>query len=157
MKALSIIILSFLHFLSLPSSLAGEASQVPNLSDSLIRMNYQRIQIPCFEVPEDTYVINSQEELAKVFHKRTWEAECKEAPLPEIDFEFYTLLGFVRGSSGCYESKLRMAIRKNEAEKSILLSARINYTGDCMMYTYYIRWCLVKKVPEDYEVNFYLF
>lgn len=135
----------------------AKAQQVEISRDTFKRISYQSIDLTCFDIKEGTYIIQNGDQLRDLLTKRKWNPECKALALPDIDFEYYTLLGFVRGSSGCYESKLRMAIKKNEVQKKIQLSARINYTGDCMMYTYYIRWCLVQKIPDDFTVSFALF
>ncbi len=153
-----IALFSVLGVWNLQTNNKANAFETASLSGlDTVRIPYETLDFSCFEVDEGTYIINSQSELQAVFSKRNWKEECENIPLAEVDFEKYTILGFVRGSSGCSRSKLRMAIRKNKSKKEITLSGRIKYTGDCMMYVYYIRWCLIEKIPEDYQVKFYLF
>ena len=92
-------------------------------------------------------VIRSREEYEYVFSTSKHNSECVFEDLPDIDFERYTLFGFVSYTGGCDKPEIDYEFRRSSSVK-IDFNLSIQEIGTCRVRRILTIWCLLPK-QED--------
>lgn len=72
---------------------------------------------------------------------------------PNIDFDEYTLLGFVTSGSGCSRT-FRREVTKEKSKKQYVYHITVRECGECEPFETRHNWVLVPKLPTVWEVKF---
>lgn len=109
---------------------------------------YSEVDLPCFFVQE-LWVIRNQAELDSLtaLADAPVNANCIDLnPVPEFDFDQYTLIGFGAAESGCNPPEIKLEIGKMDS--LIVVDAKVVIDGLCREYSVGKKWCLIPKVEK---------
>jgi len=111
------------------------------------KIKYSEIQFECTAITPDEYVINNNEDYySKIkIHKNIF--DCKQYSLPKIDFEKYTLVGFIYLVKGCKEPEFSYNIK--EDDNKIIITVNISTYGYCERANRVSSWYLIPKTQGN--------
>lgn len=96
----------------------------------------------------NTFVIATEREYEAAFAGR-----CGDRPLPDLDFQHYTLLGYPGMEGGC-RVEFIPRIHKDPAAMAYVYELGAVVYGTCKMLNMRENWVLVPRLPEGYTVEF---
>ncbi len=99
----------------------------------------------------DRYIIKSDIEYKNMYYsiKSNYQS-CLNYQLPIIDFNKYTLLGYITKN---YPHDIKQTIYKNEYEKKYVYVVNVTITSFNKILITKTNWLLVPKIPSDYSVE----
>ncbi|MEM5871494.1 MAG: hypothetical protein QW051_01335 [Candidatus Aenigmatarchaeota archaeon] len=133
--------------------IAGCVQQFTRNEIQFIDMNEQLTCIDSFELRDGEFIINSDQEYQVLLDYKSPSPGCENFHLPSIDFSQYTLLGKYAEGGGCSIVFVRK-IYKDESNKEITYSIKVEGKGYCEKLGMSMNWALIPKVPSDYNVKF---
>lgn len=107
--------------------------------------------INCY--PYDSFVINS-DSAYQTFQEENKDVFCTEDYFPKINFTEKTLLGVVKGDTGCNIALQYWNIYIDKTAKKYVFQTILESEGDCMILDRVRFWITVPKLPDDYTVEF---
>lgn len=119
-------------------------------------VEYELIDISCLNLisnKTNQFVINSETEFKETQSIKingTYGANCNS--IPKIDFEKYTLIGFIIKTGGCSKPVFNFQITTKNKEYIVKCTATID--GMCRRLWTESFWVLTKKIPIDQMIKF---
>lgn len=120
--------------------------------DGKVVITCEPIVIKCIQPTSGNYYINSLKEYNDSITKTSTNSECSNYDLPIIDFEKYSLLGFVTAVGGCDEPEVKYFMVQNEVYNKEEFCIEVNVLGECLRNNIVEIWCLIPKT--NYEMKF---
>jgi hypothetical protein len=125
--------------------------------DDLLREEIpcEDIEIGCLILGRDLggeHIIRNNTEYQKLMDFPSPHHDCGNYQLPLIDFNKYTLLGYVSGTGGCAAPIISHTVRKQNNNR--IIDIFITQQGGCKMLNSFTVWCLIPKIDENSNVNF---
>lgn len=133
-----------MKLLSIISIFFGVISININQSEDVIPC--EEIKLLCTQSKEGEYVIKNDSEYQNLLKIRSSHPDCKSYKLPEIDFNKYTLIGFVSSLGGCDTPEYFYNVTKDDNMYSFNIS--INQKGLCKSHHSIEIWCLIPKISD---------
>lgn len=126
-------------------------------SDSLYgeKVPCEKIEIGCLVFEKNIlgqHVITNNEDYRQILEPRSPHPDCGSYQLPDIDFNQYTLIGYISSVAGCDFPKISYEAIRNNNQYSI--NIEIIQRGFCMRNNPVKVWCLIPKIDENSDVNF---
>jgi hypothetical protein len=146
-----ILLLSGLIFVTV--LIAGCVQQLSKDEIQFTDMNEQLNCIGSFDLLDDEFILNSEQEYQSLLNYSFLGTRCENYQLPSIDFSQYTLLGKYTQGGGCTIDFVRK-IYKDESDKKITYSIKVDGKGFCKKLGMSMNWVLIPKFPSDYTVEF---
>lgn len=98
------------------------------------------------------HVIQNNTEYESLLINRYRENDCSNYQLPNIDFDNYTLIGYVCSAGGCsppiYSKKI------TQATSQYFINLEIIKQGHCKINHTVEIWCLIPKIQRKKDVQF---
>ncbi len=98
------------------------------------------------------HVIRNNTDYQKLIQYKNPYSDCDNYQLPAIDFNDYTLIGYVSGIAGCDFPKVNHNVIKTN--NNYLINVEIQQIGQCKRNNPIKIWCLIPKVEESASVKF---
>ena len=115
-------------------------------------ITYEEIDIFCTQSPNGEYIIKNNEEYYALLDSRSPHPDCENYVLPVIDFNQYTLLGYVTGVSGCNIPVISHEFVRDGDNFIFTLFIEVN--GFCLRNNPVTIWCLVPRTGENSTIDF---
>jgi hypothetical protein len=109
------------------------------------------IEIKCLDGDkiDEKYIIRDSNAYND-FYEILWQYnDCPDYELPSIDFDKYTLLGYITRTGEC---DIIRQVFKNDSDKKIMYHLEITITSNRKILITNYNWMLIPKTPEDYMV-----
>lgn len=113
------------------------------------------IAIGCLILGRETggeHIINTDEEYQELMQSRSPHSNCGDYNLPVIDFNQYTLIGYIYSIGGCKAPEISHEIRKQDNQYTIHIT--VIQHGMCFILNSIKMWCLIPKVQESSAIIF---
>lgn len=98
------------------------------------------------------HVIKSNEEYQELLSSLVPISSCYNYILPDIDFNQYTLIGYISSESGCKPPIFSHSITKQNNQ--YFFNIDVNKQGRCKVNHTLKIWCLIPKIEETSVVTF---
>jgi hypothetical protein len=120
-------------------------------------VDYQLVNIDCINtigLQKNQFVINSPAEYQKIrqirMDGRKFGIDCKT--LPRIDFNMYTLIGYIVHSGGCEQPTYNLEFTSEDDEYTLI--CYVSAEGVCRrMWTEFF-WVVTKKITPNEAIKF---
>ncbi len=112
----------------------------------------EAIIIKCTQPTPGNYFINSFKEYNDSIIKKSSYSECSDYDLPDIDFEKYSLLGFVCSVGGCDDPQIKYTVVRNITFEKEEFNIDVSVIGECLRNNLVEVWCIIPKT--NYEIKF---
>lgn len=119
------------------------------------KISCEKIDIGCLILGRETrgeHIIKNDIEYQQLIQSRSTHSNCSDYQLPEIDFNKYTLIGYVSSIAGCDLPKISYEIIKQNNQYSINLT--VIQHGMCERNNPIKTWCLIPRVEESSVIKF---
>lgn len=116
-------------------------------------MNEQLTCIGPFDLRDSEFLVNSEQEYQALLDYKSPSPRCEDFQLPSIDFSQNTLLGKYAQGGGCSIDFIRK-IYKDESNKKITFSIKVDEKGSCEKLGMSMNWVLIPKFSSDYNLEF---
>ncbi|MEN9445758.1 MAG: hypothetical protein RL728_270 [Bacteroidota bacterium] len=119
------------------------------------RISCEKIDIGCLILGRETngeHIIRNEFEYQKLLNERSDHSNCGNYELPAIDFNRYTLIGYISSIEGCDFPQISFEIIKQNNQYSINLT--IIQKGLCKRNNPVKVWYLIPKIDESSTINF---
>ncbi len=116
----------------------------------------EEIDLGCFILGREIageHVINSNLEYQELLQNLSPHGDCSNYELPIIDFNSYTLIGYISSIAGCGPPQVTHEITKHNNEYRI--NIHILQKGLCLSNNPIKLWCLIPKLDENASHKFY--
>lgn len=127
----------------------------PIRNDNEEIISCEEINLGCMVLGRETqgeHVIKNNTEYQKLIQQKSPHSDCSNYQLPSIDFNDYTLIGYVSGIAGCDFPKVNHNVIKTN--NNYLINIEIQQIGQCKRNNIIKIWCLIPKVEESASVKF---
>lgn len=111
----------------------------------------------CFSnFSEDTpYVIRDKLTFYEIMESvRTNDSTCDTASIPEIDFNNYSLIGYLTIGICSIDNEKNILLNESEKTYHYLITINYNEKPTCKILVATMNWALIPKLPKDYSVEF---
>ncbi|PKP44945.1 MAG: hypothetical protein CVT95_09965 [Bacteroidetes bacterium HGW-Bacteroidetes-12] len=98
------------------------------------------------------HIIRNNTDYQKLIQHKNPYSDCGNYQLPVIDFNNYTLIGYVGGVAGCDFPKVTHKVTK--INNNYVVNVEIQQIGLCERNNSITIWCLIPKVEENASVKF---
>jgi hypothetical protein len=119
------------------------------------RISCEKIDIGCLILGRETngeHIIRNEFEYQKLLKEGSTHSNCDSYQLPSIDFNKYTLIGYISSIAGCDFPQISYEIIKQNNQYSINIIAI--QQGVCKRNNSIKVWCLIPKVDESSSIKF---
>lgn len=135
------VILLFAGFLVSISGTAQDTEQVP----------FTELKIGCYDFrgKPNEYIIQTKVEFQRMKRSLNSHPDC-DLNDPEIDFQSYTLLGFITALEGCEVPEFKIEFQYNKTnDLHTMVVNIIRVKEPCRMLMIKDHWILVPKIPSN--------
>lgn len=115
----------------------------------------QEITLKCLVLGREIsgeHIIKNNTEYQKLILERSPHSNCGNYQLPVIDFNQYTLIGYVSSVAGCDFPEVTHEIKKTNNNYSVHIN--ITQIGLCERNNPIEFWCLIPKISDNSLVEF---
>lgn len=120
-----------------------------------ITINCEEIDIGCLILGRETtgeHIVKNNTEYQELIQFRSPHSNCDNYQLPVVDFNKYTLIGYISSIAGCDSPQISHEIRKQNNQ--YMINITIIQQGVCKRNNPVKVWCLIPKVDESSAIKF---
>jgi len=124
------------------------------VSQEVIPIKCEDIDIMCVQKLKPNYVIRSSEEYQTLLINKISHSKCYNYTPPTINFNKHTLIGYHSFIAGCKPPELEKTITKDTINSYIIM-IKVTQIGLCKRRNPIQIWCLIPKISLDAKVSFH--
>lgn len=115
----------------------------------------EEIKLKCLVLGREIsgeHIVKNDTEYQKLILERSPHSSCGNYQLPAIDFNQYTLIGYISSIAGCNFPELTHEIKKTN--NNYFVNINITQIGLCERNNPITFWCLIPKINDSSLVEF---
>ncbi len=113
----------------------------------------EEIILMCAQTKGGEYIIKNNAEYQELLRVRSSHPNCSGYDLPTIDFNQYTLIGYLSPASGCITPTINHEVIKT-SQGNYVIDIIITEYGGCKPNWDVGFWCLIPKLENNTFVEF---